>query len=275
MKAIYLLLLIIVAGTVLLYPQAAPRKLSAIDKKIQTAPAKIQKHYATLDSLIDLGQRRWVNETWTDSEVKRYASLLYDVYEYDPILRKRQQFDPVLVKQYEGKGWLIDDRTIFREIVKRLPHYEAHFINTSYWIIIKIDSVITQPMENVPGEDFHFTENKVLGTVEKVWKGQQFKPGDKLECYYLKEWGNPGIEVGKEFVFGLSVVIMDAANYKYKLAIGGPYVINENAFPIQGGIVFDKTNLFGLGNKVDFKTLDNFFKNEIAKIKSWKWSADK
>jgi hypothetical protein len=275
MKRLFLGLLSVIVGVTLLYPQSSARRQSEIDKKIQQAPEKIRKHYVTLDSLLDLGQHRWVNETWSDDEVKRYAGILYDTYEHDPILRKQHEFDPERLKQYENKGWLIGDRTVFKEISKRMSSCDVRLITVSYWLTVRIDSVVTRALENSPGENIQFTEKRVHGTITTVWKGLQYKEGQRIECYYLKEWGNPGIDVGKEYLLLLDPV-MDYERQRYdKISIGGPSFVREYVFPIDSGFINDRTKLFGLGERVDLKTFSKFLTAEIAKIKSWKWSAAK
>lgn len=271
MKQIIFFVSIFFVSVAMLYPQLPLVKISDIDKKIQQAPTKIRRHYATIDSLIDLGQKRWVNETWTDNEVKRYASLLYNVYEHDPVLRYLHEYDPELIKRYENKGWLIDDRTIFREVDKRFSRHEAYLIKMPYWLAIKVDSVITQPLEELPV----FTQRRVFGTITKIWKGLQFQAGQKIECYYLTAWGNTKINASQEWILVLDPV-MDFEKKKHKtLAIGGLNLLDMSAFQIKENFVNDQRNFFGLGTLVQFKSFDEFLTNEITKIKSWKWSADK
>jgi hypothetical protein len=271
MKSHYLLISVLFAGSAILYAQTSQTVRSEIDKKLQNAPAIIRKHYSTLDSLVDLGQRRWVNESWTDSEVKRYASLLYDVYEHDPVLRHQHEYDPERVKRYEHKGWLIDDRAIFKEAEKILPRSETRLIKTPFWLGIMVDSLITRPFAGAA----YFTEKRVFGTIVEVWKGPKYKPGQKIEAYYLTAWGRAGFEIGKEFLVGLTPVAIDSEKQIYDLAIGGSLSFSEHVFPVEGTSVVDNNNFFNLGNRVELKSFSNFLSSEIAKIKSWKWGADR
>lgn len=248
---------------------------SIIDDKLNSAPPKIQKYFYTIDSLIDLGQRKWVNEAWSDDELKRYASILYDIYEYDPILRPIHEHDANFTKRFENKGWLIGDRVIFQEARKRLSQLEGQLVAVPLWLVVNIESMTSKPMENISGEHFQFTEVTVNGTITSIWKGAQYKTNEKISFYYLKEWGNPEMSVGKKFLVLLTPMI-DYSNLTVtKLALGGFSEINSHAFEIKDDTVIDKKNYFGWGNSIALKTFEANLQSKIMTIKSWKWSADR
>ena len=138
---------------------------------------------------------------------------------------------------------------------KRFPLKYAQLITKPYWLTIIVEDIESSPypIKELPGK--YLNEIIIHGKVTEVWKGSSFKIGDNVTGYSL--WGMmTEIKKGSSCIVALSLVITQGDTGEvFEYGVGGPSTLQRSIFPIDGNYVIDKDNLFGLGNKVDLRTI--------------------
>jgi|WetSurMetagenome_2_1015567.scaffolds.fasta_scaffold313736_1 hypothetical protein len=236
---------------------------------LKHAPPRVKEYYHVFDSLAHPTWHKWVQETWTDAEVKRYASLIFTADDYDPIARKK--FDRTRHKTAKDANhkYIINDFQVEDEIEKRISKKYAHLIHEPYWLTIVIENIekVPYPVSDVP--HLKLTDNKIYGKVIKIWKGKTFKVGDIVTCFYCKEWGYHDLKRGHTYIIALYPILENMTG-EYSLALGGPNHVQRSVFPIENNYVRDEDNIFDLGIKVNYQDFVDNLTAKMNEIKSWK-----
>jgi len=237
---------------------------------LKHAPPRVQDYYRVFDSLAHPTWKKWVYETWADDELKKYASLIYDADDYDPIAKNKYDLNRGKVTNDAKIGYVTKSRHVLDEIEKRFSKKYARLIEMSYWLTIVVEDIETLPyliIKDVPSTKW--TEKRIHGKATEVLKGEKIKVGDSVTCYYMKEWGYRGLAKGNSYVVALYTIVY-ATSGNTIFALGGPDCVQESVFPIEGDYVTDSDNVFGLGKKVNLSTFTNTLTSTINEIKSWK-----
>jgi hypothetical protein len=236
---------------------------------LKNAPPKVKEYCRVFDSLANPTWQKWVYETWSDDELKKYASLLYETSEYDAI--KKRKIDHIRYKPINDakRGWVVRPISIIQELEKRFPLRYSELIRPAYWLTIVVEKIESEPFAPgpLPPQAPKMTQKNVYGRITNVWKSQRYKVGDNVKCYYL--WA-PDLVEGNSYIVAITPLV-DYENDELTIfALGGPESMRRAVFPIQNDIVTDEENVFQAGKKVDLKVFIDSLTSTINEIKSWR-----
>ena len=60
----------------------------SLDSIINNSPANVKEYYRVFDSLARPTWKEYPYELWSNAELKKYASLIYEANEYDAVAKK-------------------------------------------------------------------------------------------------------------------------------------------------------------------------------------------
>ncbi|MBI5475177.1 MAG: hypothetical protein HY964_00385 [Ignavibacteriales bacterium] len=236
---------------------------------LQKAPTRVKDYYRVFDSLAHPTWNKSRPEEWSDAELKKYASMIYDANEYDPIAKRK--LDSIRFQTaFDAKTpYFVREVDVFNEIEKHLPIRYKRLISLPYFITIVVEDIenIKLPSWDRPTEIL--TSIIVHGRVTEVWKGKKYNVGDNITFYYLADWNYRGFVRGSSYVVSLFPVF-DKRTDSFILRLGGYNTVQEAVFPIEQNNIIDVSNLFGLGKIVERKTFIDSLTSTINEIKSWR-----
>jgi hypothetical protein len=87
---------------------------------LQKAPPNIREYYRVFDSLANPTWQKWVYESWSDDELKKYGSMIYDANEYDPIAKIKIDGKRNKDAMDAKTNYFVHDVDVFQETKKRL-----------------------------------------------------------------------------------------------------------------------------------------------------------
>ena len=232
------------------------------------APPRVQEYYRVFDSLAVTPQDKPAYQKWSVGELKKYASLVYDANDYDPVMKEKINRLKVNTQTKVNEN-RTDDYDVVREVRNRISDKYAEVIINPYWLTIVVDGIASVPY--IDGI-MKLTKINIQAKITKVWKGTNVKAGDVLTCYYLTFWGYRGFVQGGTYVVALFPLLGDN-NSDVAYALGGPGEVQKSVYPIENNYIIDEDNLFKLGNKVELRTFTNALSTTIGQIMNWRESA--
>jgi hypothetical protein len=237
------------------------------------APVRVQEYYHVFDSLAATPQEKPVYQKWTISELKKYASMVYDANEYDPIEMEKDYTDKI-EKAHSGNGQFVTTNIhVIFEVEKRISQKHAALILNPYWLTVVVDDILTIPYKPEVYRKNNFVEYRIQLRVVNVWKGKKYNIGDVVTSYYLNVWNYKGLTKGKTYIVALCPITEENYGDGIIYALGGPNDVQKSVFPIENGLVIDEDNFFKLGTKVDVGKFTEALTSTINQIKSWKGGA--
>jgi hypothetical protein len=235
---------------------------------LKHAPPRVKEYYHVFDSLAHPTWNHDVSKTWSDTELKRYASLIVEADDYDAMARKKDNHNRMKTADKNGYTFITTDHNILDEIKKRYPKMYYQIIRAPLWLTIVVDDIETQPyaLKDIP--QVVVTQKRIQAKVLNMWRGSILNVDDPVVCYYYPFWNPPNIVKGKSYVVALYPNEDEPGIIEF--ALGGANGMNEFIYPIENNIITDDNNLFGLGNHVEKTTFTNKLTTLINEIKSWK-----
>jgi hypothetical protein len=236
---------------------------------LQKAPPLVKEYYRVFDSLAHPTWNKSLPEDWSDAELKKYASMIYDANEYDPIA-KRKIDDKRYKDAMDAKtNYFVHDVDVFQETKKRLSKIYEWMINRPYFLTIVVEDIKTIEVPRWGRPNEIITRIVINGKVEEVWKGNTYKVGDNITFSYHSSWNYQGFVKGNSYIVVL-YPIFDNRIDNFILRVGGFNKVQQEVFPIDNNTVVDEDNFWGLGNKVDRTTFIDSLTSTINEIKSWR-----
>ena len=238
---------------------------------LQGASDDVKAYYRATDSLMHPTWNTRVYESWSEGERHHYAYLLYSANEFDPVAKRKYDFE----RYAPVRAAKIQDVVSDREILKMVEDHESKalllLIEIPYWYSVVaegVDTILYSPIGEkkptyIPGEVLH-------ARVTKVWKGRGYKVGDRIDGYTLGMWGCQRFQKGSTYILGFCVKEKRDALKGAYLGIGGLWECSEGFYPIKGGMVTDEGNIFGLGTEVRLEDFETSLMSNLKTIYSWR-----
>ncbi|MBA4311708.1 MAG: hypothetical protein C0417_03665 [Chlorobiaceae bacterium] len=236
---------------------------------LQKAPPLVREYYRVFDSLAHPTWNIPLPEKWSNAELKKYASMIYDANEYDPIAKRKFDDNRYRAAKDAQASYVVRNVDVFQEIEKRLPKKYERLINLSYFMTIVVDDIETIQLPSWDHPTEILTRIIIHGRVTEVWKGKTYNASDNVTCYYDADWNYRGFTKGNSYIIALHPVFSKRTN-SFVLRLGGYNTVQEVVFPIQNNDIIDESNLFGLGKTVTRKTFIDSLTSTINEIKSWR-----
>jgi len=235
---------------------------------LRKAPPRVQEYYRVFDSLANPTWTGMAHEKWSLGELKKYASLVYEANEYDPVQSgknylKNRSMNRTLKIQHATYEWYV-----IEEVRKKISEKHAALINNHYWLTVVVEDIVTAPYKPDIHKDGSIIEFKLKLRVKAVWKGLKYKVGDIATCYYLNFWRYGLVKKGGTYLVSL-YTISEQEHGEAKNALGGPDDVQQSVFPIENGFVLDDDNLFKMGKEVEISRFLESLASTIKQIKSW------
>jgi len=250
--------------------QSKPANRHELPTALLGAPDDVKAYYRVTDSLMHPTWNTRVNESWSERERHHYAYLLFRANEFDPVAKRKYDFERHAALRGTNTQDVISDREILKMIRDHDSKVLLLLIEIPFWYSVVaegVDTILYSPIDAkkptyVPGEVLH-------ARVTKVWKGRAFKVGDQIDGYTLSMWGCQRFQKGGTYILGFCVKEKRDALKGAYLAIGGLYDCSEGFYPIRGGMVSDEENIFGLGSQVRLEGFENALMSNLRTIASW------
>jgi hypothetical protein len=234
------------------------------------APARVQEYYRVFDSLANPTWSGKVHEEWSLRELKKYASLVYDANEYDPVQSQNNYANNLKIAHSLNSNYITDEFDVYLEVRDKISKRHALVMRIPYWLKITVESIAEVPYVADDDPNDIYTKVQVRVKVTKVWKGKMLNVGDVITCYYIAFWNYfRSIEVGKSYIISPYPIIKEGTSERISYALGSPSNVQQSIFPIDNGYVIDEDNIFALSAKVEYEKFEKSLSSTINQIKSW------
>ncbi len=179
--------------------------------------------------------------------------------EYDFSINQQIKGSIILdsLEKYPGAQILLLDR----QIGMNFNNYENDFITSIDGVIIgKIlnEKTVVCELSPYPSMDYVIFEIEIDEILEGM---NEYKKGDKIEIWTAYVWGGGAYSVGKTYLFNLWY---RAETNKYNTVVTPQISIysalgsGHGVFEVENNTFIDRTNYFGFGYKVEFKSIKNY-----------------
>jgi hypothetical protein len=234
------------------------------------APVRVQQYYRVFDSLAATPQNEPVHKKWSLGELKKYASMVNDANEYDPIQSQNNYANNLMIARSLESKYVTDEADVYLEVRDRISKKHALLMRIPYWLTVAVESIVEVPYVADDDPNDTYTKVQLRVRVSKVWKGKKLNVGDVMTCYYMTFWNYfQSIEVGKSYIISPFPIIKEGTPKKISYALGSPGTVQQSIFPIDNGYVIDEDNIFKLGRKVEREIFESSLGFTINQIKSW------
>jgi hypothetical protein len=179
------ILLLFILSTLFVFKMFSQPSDSSYIEFLKSAPANVKEYYQVFDSLANLTDVKVDPQKWSLDELMKYASLVYDANEYDPITQQKHWSSCKKIANKTRGHHPTNFIDVYLEVKRRISEKHTQLLKVAYWVTLVVDNIETLPYISKDGPDTKIIEYRVHGKVTEVWKGGKYNIGDEITGYYL------------------------------------------------------------------------------------------